>query len=88
MDRRIATRLIVNTNQTLKYFSQCLNVAVEMGCRNSHFVQNSMTVYPFVAIGSEKTVIPITAEQIRMVQETWEIIEPHKKQFGLDVFTR
>jgi len=45
-----------------------------------------MTVYPFVAI--EKTVIPLTAEQIRMVRETWEIIEPHKKQFGVDVFMR
>ena len=57
-----------------------------MGCTNSHFVQNSMTVYPFVAI--EKTVIPLTAEQIRIVQETWEIIEPHRKQIGLDVFKR
>ena len=57
-----------------------------MGCTNSHFVQNSMTVYPFVAI--EKTEIPLTAEQIRMVRETWEMIEPHKKQFGVDVFSR
>lgn len=59
---------------------------VEMGCTNSHFVQNSMTVHPFVAI--EKTIIPLTAEQIRMVRETWEIIEPHKKQLGVDIFTR
>ena len=45
-----------------------------------------MTVHPFLAI--EKTVIPLTAEQIRMVRETWEIIEPHKKQLGVDAFTR
>lgn len=59
---------------------------VKMGCAKSHCVQNSMTVYPFVA--TEKTVIPLTAEQIRMVRETWEIIEPHKKQIGVDVFMR
>ena len=69
-------------NSFHKEYEHC----VEMGCTNSHFVQNSMTVYPFVAV--EKTVIPLTAEQIRMVRETWEIIEPHKKQLGMDVFTR
>jgi len=72
--------------KTWNIFHYVSEYCVEMGCTNSHFVQNSMTVYPFVAI--EKTVIPLTAEQIRMVRETWEIIEPHKKQFGLDVFMR
>lgn len=84
MDVRKATHSIIYADQTLKYLvsERC----VEMGCTNSHFVQNSMTIHPSVAI--EKTVIPLTGEQIRMVRETWEVIEPHKKQFGLDVFTR
>ena len=45
-----------------------------------------MIACPFVAI--EKTEIPLTAEQIRMVQETWEIIEPHKKEIGVNVYIR
>ena len=67
-------------------FFKVSELCVEMGCTNSHFVQNSMPVHPFVTI--KKTAIPLTAEQIRMVRETWEIIEPHKKQLGVDVFTR
>ncbi|KAJ7363648.1 hypothetical protein OS493_009810 [Desmophyllum pertusum] len=57
-----------------------------MGCTNSHSVENSMIAYPFVAI--EKTVIPLTGEQIRVVQETWEIIEPNKKETGVNVYMR
>lgn len=45
-----------------------------------------MIAYPFVAI--EKTVIPLTGEQIRVVQETWEIIEPNKKEIGVNVYMR
>lgn len=39
-------------------------------------------------MGIEKTEVPLTAEQIRMVQETWKIIEPHKKEIGVNVFIR
>lgn len=67
-------------------FDKVFELNIEMGCTSSHSVQNSTIAYPFVAI--EKTVIPLTAEQIRMVRETWEIIEPHKKQIGVDVFMR
>ena len=62
------------------------NVFDKMGCTSSHSVQNSMIACPFVEI--EKTEIPLTAEQIRMVQETWEIIEPHKKEIGVNVYIR
>lgn len=58
-----------------------------MGCTNSHSVhENSTITYPFMAI--EKPEVPLTAEQIRIVQETWKIIEPHKKEIGVNVFIR
>lgn len=57
-----------------------------MGCTNSHSVENSLIARPFVAI--EKTVIPLTDEQIRIVRETWEIIEPKKKEIGVNVYMR
>lgn len=57
-----------------------------MGCTNSHSVENSLIACPFVAI--EKTVIPLTDEQIRIVRETWEVIEPKKKEIGVNVYMR
>lgn len=82
---QIDSLLIANWNSS-NVFDKVFELSVQMGCTSSHSVQNSMITCPFVAI--EKTEIPLTAEQIRMVRETWEIIEPHKKQFGVDVFMR
>ncbi|KAL9969208.1 hypothetical protein ACROYT_G021398 [Oculina patagonica] len=45
-----------------------------------------MGAFPFVAI--EKTVIPLTVDQKRIVQETWKIIEPYKKDIGVNVYIR
>lgn len=57
-----------------------------MGCTHSLGVENSIISYPFESI--EKTVIPLTAEQIRIVRETWELIEPNKKDIGVNVYVR
>lgn len=59
---------------------------VEMGCASSHSVENSMVAYPFVAI--EKTVIPLTVDQKRILQETWKVMEPYKKEIGVNVYIR
>lgn len=72
--------------KTLEQLWQYLKSLSKMGCTTSHSVENSMIAYPFVAI--EKTVIPLTGEQIRVVQETWEIIEPNKKEIGVNVYMR
>ena len=77
--------LIANWNSS-NVFEKVFELNVKMGCTSSHSVQNSMITYPFTAI--EKTEIPLTAEQIRMVRETWEMIEPHKKEIGVNVYTR
>jgi len=82
---QIDSLLIANWNSS-NVFDKVFELSVQMGCTSSHSVQNSMITCPFVAI--EKTEIPLTAEQIRMVQETWEIIEPHKKEIGVNVFIR
>lgn len=58
----------------------------KMGCTNSHFVENSVNAYPFES--TEKTVIPLTAEQKIIVRETWKTVEPNKKDIGVNVYIR
>ena len=58
----------------------------KMGCTNSHGIEKSVIEYPFASI--EKTVIPLTEDQIKIVRETWDIIEPHKKEIGVNVYVR
>lgn len=66
--------------------TKVFEIGAEMGCANSHSVENSMGAYPFVPI--EKTVIPLTADQKQIVQETWEIIQPYKKEIGVNVYIK
>ena len=57
-----------------------------MGRTNSHGIEKSVIEHPFASI--EKTVIPLTEDQITIVRETWDIIEPHKKEIGVNVYVR
>ena len=57
-----------------------------MGCTNSHFVENSVNAYPFES--TEEAVIPLTAEQKRIVRETWKTVEPNKQDIGVNVYVR
>ena len=82
---QIDNLLIENWNSS-NVFDKVFELNAQMGCTSSHSVETSMITCPLVAI--EKTEIPLTAEQIRMVQETWEIIEPHKKEIGVNVYIR
>lgn len=82
---QIVNLLIANWKSS-NVFDKVFEFNVQMGCTSSHSIQNSMITCPFVAI--EKTEIPLTAEQIRIVQETWEIIEPHKKEIGVNIYIR
>ena len=57
-----------------------------MGCTHSLGVKNSITTYPLES--TEQAVIPLTAEQKRIVRETWAIVEPNKKEIGVNAFVR
>ncbi|XP_058967106.1 cytoglobin-2-like [Pocillopora verrucosa] len=58
-----------------------------MGCTNSRRIGNTLILHPqFKSI--ENIVIPLTDEQIKILRETWEIIEPTKKEIGVNVYIR
>ena len=58
-----------------------------MGCTNSRRIGNTLILHPqFKSI--ENTMIPLTDEQIKILRETWEIIEPTKKEIGVNVYIR
>lgn len=67
-------------------FDKVFDINLEMGCTNSHVVESSIIAFPFESI--EKTVIPLTVEQKRIVRETWRIVEPNKKEIGVNVYVR
>ena len=62
-------------------------IRLKMGCTNSRRIGNTLILHPqFKSI--ENIVIPLTDEQIKILRETWEIIEPTKKEIGVNVYIR
>ena len=79
----ISARFKLQFPQTVLIVS---TISQEMGCTHSRGVKNSITAHPLES--SEEAVIPLTAGQKRIVRETWEIVEPHKKEIGVNAFVR
>lgn len=55
-----------------------------MGCTNSRSIGNTLILHP----PFKNNVIPLTDEQIKILKETWGIIEPTKKEIGVNVYIR
>lgn len=56
-----------------------------MGCTNSHGIEKSVIEYPFASI--EKTVIPLTEDQIKIVYEKLGTLSNHTRKKLGSMFT-
>ncbi|XP_068697893.1 globin-like [Montipora foliosa] len=61
-----------------------------MGCSNSHVSGNTVAIAanPDSLGSTGETIIPLSTEQKTIVRETWKVIEPNKKDFGVNVYVR